>query len=292
VRQLGVPMVDLSVVVPCRNVASTLAAQLEALTTQEWDREWEVLVVDNGSTDETIDVAQRYATSRVPLRIHEATAGTGVAYARNEGVRAARASCIAICDGDDVVEPGWVAGMGEALRVHELVTGPVDIAVLNRPGLAASRGLSSAGGLPRWAGTPFARGNNCGMQRSVFDRLDGYDESFVGLEDIELSLRAAAMGVTVHFVPTARIQYRYREDVNGIWRQGRFYGASVPALAVCARRLGLPSPPRLNGLKSWAWLFVHAGKLTDADGRLAWLWVLANRIGALEGSLRARSLYV
>jgi hypothetical protein len=105
-------------------------------------------------------------------------------------------------------------------------------------------------------------------------------------------LRAAAAGIAVQFVPEARIQYRYRDDVASLWRQGRFYGGSVPQLAVRARQLGLQPPSRWNGLKSWAWLVINAPKLAKADERLAWLWVLANRIGALEGSLRARTFYV
>ena len=137
-------MIELSVVVPCRNAASTLGAQLSALVDQAWQQEWEIVVVDNGSTDATIEVARSFTGSRVPLRIQSARDGSGVAYARNEGIRSSRAERIAICDGDDIVEPGWVAAMGEALRAHELVTGPLDLTSLNRPEIAASRGIVSA----------------------------------------------------------------------------------------------------------------------------------------------------
>jgi glycosyltransferase involved in cell wall biosynthesis len=283
---------ELSVIVPCHNVADTLSHQLAALVEQEWDADWEIVVVDNASSDETRSIAERYASRTARLRIEPAFEGRGVGYARNAGVRATSSVGIAICDGDDIVEPGWVRTMGEALRGWEFVTGSIDLCSLNPAALAASRGTASADELPHFGCVPFARGNNCGMRRDVFERLGGYDESFIGLEDIEFSLRAAATGIPVHFEPGARIQYRYRDDVAGLWRQGRFYGASVPALAVRARRLGLEPPSRLRGLKSWAWLLVHALKLVHPDSRLAWLWVLANRIGSLEGSVRARSLYV
>jgi GT2 family glycosyltransferase len=282
---------ELSVVIPCHNVGETLADQLAALVEQKWDGEWEIVVVDNGSTDATKVVAEGFAVANARIRIVSARERQGVAYARNAGVRATASAGIAICDGDDVVEPGWVRSMGDAVRTWDLVTGSLDLTALNPPALAASRGTSAADHAPRFGGVPFARGNNCAMRREVFDALGGYDESFVGLEDIEFSLRAAAAGIPVHFVPAARIQYRYRDDVRSLWRQGRFYGASVPTLAVEARRLGLEPPARWKGLKSWAWLVVNAPKLTDAESRLAWLWVLANRVGALEGSFRSRSFY-
>jgi glycosyltransferase involved in cell wall biosynthesis len=284
---------ELSVVVPCHNVAATLAAQLDALKEQRWEGDWEVVVVDNRSSDTTKDVAEEFAmSSRGLIRTIGAHSGRGVAYARNVGVRASRGSGIAICDGDDIVEPGWVRAMGDALQSYPLVTGSEDVEALNRPAIAKSRGSGRRAHAPRFGTVPFASGGNCAMRREVFERLGGYDESFAGLEDIEFSMRAAAAGISVQFVPEARIQYRYRDDVASLWRQGRFYGASVPVLAKRARQLGLPPPSRVSGLKSWAWLVVNAPKLASADGRLAWLWVLANRVGAFEGSIRARNLYV
>jgi glycosyltransferase involved in cell wall biosynthesis len=283
---------ELSVVMPCRNVAATLGEQLRALVAQEWDGSWEVIVVDNGSTDSTRAVATEFAAPDRRVRVVEANEGVGVSYVRNTGVRASTAASVAFCDGDDIVEPGWVAAFGTALRDHELVTGPLDVFSLNRLEIARARGTASADRLPYFGAIPFARGNNCGMQRSAFARLGGFDESFIGLEDIELSMRAAALGLSVHYAPGARVKYRNHNDARAIWRQGLFYGGSVPELAVRARRLGLDPPSRWAGVRSWAWIAVHALDLRTRDGRLGLLWVLANRLGTLRGAARARSLHV
>lgn len=286
-------VLDLSVVVPCRDVAATLPAQLDALVAQEWDGAWEVVVVDNGSRDDTVAIAERYGRdSQGRVRVVAAHAGTGVSYVRNAGVRASGARAVVFCDGDDIVERGWVAAMGDALGDHELVTGTLDLTALNPPGLARSRGPASADAIPHFGAVPFARGNNGGMQRSLFDTLGGYDESFLGLEDIELSLRAAALGATVTLVPEARLRYRYRDGLGALWRQGLFYGGSLPELARRARALGLRPPDRFAGLRSWAWLVVHLPDALTHDGRLAWTWVLANRLGVLRGALQTRSLHV
>ena len=52
----------LSIIIPARNVAETLRVQLDALAAQEWDSAWEVVVVDNRSTDETPAIVREYAT--------------------------------------------------------------------------------------------------------------------------------------------------------------------------------------------------------------------------------------
>lgn len=48
----------LSVIIPCLNAADTIGKQLEALARQEWSEPWEVVILDNGSTDETLAVAE------------------------------------------------------------------------------------------------------------------------------------------------------------------------------------------------------------------------------------------
>jgi len=283
---------DLAVVVPCRNVAATLREQLDALVVEHWDGEWEILVVDNRSTDATVAIAKGYSASCPRLRVVPAHEGTGVSYVRNEGVRASTANAVVFCDGDDVIEPGWVAAYGTALREHELVTGPLDLISLNIPELARARGTASAERVPTFGRIPFARGNNGGMQRATFDRLGGYDEQFIGLEDIELSIRAAALGVDVTFVPEARVRYRYHDSVQALWRQGLFYGGSTAELATRARRHGLDPPSRWAGTRSWAWMVAHLGDVRTRAGRLGLLWVLANRLGTLRGAAQARTLYV
>lgn len=281
---------DLMVIVPCHDEEATLAAQLDALTTQTWTGSWAITVVDNRSTDGTAGVAAGYRARGV--RCISAVDGAGVSYARNEGVRRTSARSVAFCDGDDVVAPGWVAAMGDALAHHELVTGVLDTTTLNGPDAATLRPASSSRGLPHFGAVPFARGNNCGMRRSLWERLGGYDERFVGLEDIELSLRAAAAGARPVLADGAEVRYRFRTDAGSVWRQAFFYGRGRPALARQARALGLPGPSRTEGLRSWAWLLVHLPELHDAHGRLRLLWVLGHRLGALRGAFEARTLQI
>ncbi|MBB1494624.1 glycosyltransferase [Propioniciclava sp. MC1595] len=282
----AVPL-DLAVIIPSHNVADTLGDQLDALTAERWTRPWGIVVVDNRSTDATRAVAEGYADRGV--RVVVADARGGVAYARNSGVRAVDAKAVAFCDGDDVVQPGWVKAMGEALDQADIVSGYNDTTVLNPAWLAATRPGGTRGQLSKFGRVPFASGGNGGMRKSLFERLAGYDEDFVGLEDIEFSLRAHSVGARFA-AADAVISYRYRHDLKDLWKQGRAYGRGRPVLAEQARSLGLDGPKRHEGLRSWAWLLVHAPDLRHKTGRFKWVWVLANRIGVIEGALHARIL--
>ena len=174
---------DLCVVLPCHNVADTLAEQLEALTAERWRGSWTILVVDNRSTDGTAAVAMEYRERGVHLLA--ADEGSGVAYVRNAGAAAVASSrSVAFCDGDDVVQPGWVAALGDALEGHDLVSGVIDTQRLNPSWLARSRPMADSGEMPYFGGTPFASGGNCGIRMSLYHRLAGFDESFSGLDDI------------------------------------------------------------------------------------------------------------
>ena len=276
-------VLDLAVIVPCFNVESTLGAQLDALTSQTWLRPWGIIVVDNASTDGTRAVAEAYRDRGV--RVVSATAGQGVAYARNAGVRSSQARSVAFCDGDDVVHAGWVAAMGESLTTSPLVSGALETQTLNPAWLAHTRPMGTGVGPPAFGTIRFASGCNSGMTREVFDLMGGFDESFRGLEDIELSLRAAAEGIVVTYVPDAVVAYRLRDAVKDVWRQGVFYGRGRPELKRRARDLGLTPPGVQESLKSWAWLAAHLPGLRDRSGRYRSLWVLANRVGVLHGNL-------
>jgi glycosyltransferase involved in cell wall biosynthesis len=281
----------MSVVIPCRNVASTLGEQLDALARQDVPFAWEVVVVDNGSTDDTAAIALSFA-DRVNVRVVPC-ATPGINAARNAGVRAARTDAVAICDGDDVVAPGWLAAMSAALLDHDYVTGPVELDRLNDHALAGSRGRSSAVTVPAFGNAfVYARGCNMGVRRSVLASVGWFDESTLCLDDQELGLRMHVAGVPLYFAADALIHYRYRSSPRDIWRQGFFYGSARVPTYVAAKRAGLPVPAPWSGWKSWVWLVVNLPRVVRRGGRLAWLWVVANRVGQLAGSVRWRTVFV
>src|SRR5436190_567208 len=95
-----------SVVIPARNVATTLRLQLASLALQDLDEPWEIVVAENQSTDDTPGVIEEWS-ARLPQVRSVTVEGIGANRARNGGVDVARADRILCCDADDEVAAGW-----------------------------------------------------------------------------------------------------------------------------------------------------------------------------------------
>ena len=155
-------MMKLSVIIPCFNSAKFLGQQLKALAQQEWSEPWEVILADNGSTDDSIAIARQYQHKFSHLRIVDASAIPGAAYARNVGAKVAKGELLAFCDADDEVAPGWVAAMGEALEQYEFVAGRLEREKLNEPWLRKSRIAAQTNKLSTFPCAPnLKRANSC-----------------------------------------------------------------------------------------------------------------------------------
>jgi glycosyltransferase involved in cell wall biosynthesis len=217
---------ELSVIIPVRNGAGTLGAQLDALLAQSWVGAWEIVVVDNGSTDATCELVRAYAERDHRVRLVSAPAANGAGAVRNAGAARAHGNAYAFADADDVVGPTWVASIGEALRDHVAVAGRLEVAELNPAWLVRTRGTRLPTEAPATFHGCFAMlpAGNFGMQATVWKELGGFDESVVANEDAELSLRVWQRRIQVHYAPDAVVHYRYRREPSVLFRQGLRYG--------------------------------------------------------------------
>ena len=289
----GTEHYHLVVIIPAYNAEATLGEQLAALCRQTCDVSWQILVVDNGSIDATQEVALAYSSSRVPVSVVRAAAGSGPAYARNAGVSATSSPWIAFCDADDVVSAGWLSAISQALYEHDFVSGGVELEQLNSGWSQASRGLSFSNQLTVFEGMfPYASSCNMAVKREAFELVGGFDESMRVGEDIDLSLRLWQEGIQLHFEVGATVHYRLRNELRTMFRQSREYGAIHPVLIERCRNAGLTAPSRLAGVKSWLWMLRNLPMVGASAGRARWLWVAGRQIGRLQGGLRVRRLYI
>ena len=106
-----------SVVIPAYNAAQTLAETLESALAQTY-RAIEVLVIDDGSTDETAAIVERYAAQDGRVRLLRNAENAGVSCARNRGVRAAVYPWIAFLDSDDRWRPEKLERQLTAVQRH------------------------------------------------------------------------------------------------------------------------------------------------------------------------------
>ncbi|TLM74500.1 glycosyltransferase family 2 protein [Pseudarthrobacter sp. NamB4] len=225
-RVLGEP-IDVSVVIPVYNGASTLAEELVALAQQKTRQPFEVVISDNGSTDNSVEVAIRAAHQFAAFTVVDSGQVQGVSHARNEGARASRGSKVLICDADDVVSPSWVESFANGLDRYDAVGGAVRLDRLNPTEIVANQ-LSITSGLGNIFGfLPYAIGSCMGVRRQVLLALGGFDSSYKrGHEEADFAWRLQLAGYSLGWCPDAIVDYRQRPDSYGAARQNFYYAKS------------------------------------------------------------------
>jgi glycosyltransferase involved in cell wall biosynthesis len=282
---------QVSVVIPARNAARTLGAQLEALAAQDTSKRWELVVVDNASTDSTRVLAETFARQISPLRVVTWTT-PGSNTTRNAGIRAARAPLVLLCDADDIVAPGWIEAMVSGLATADVVGGHLDCDLLNDDIARGSRNGPTRDGLPRvfWH-LPYAISANLGLHRRVFEQLGGFDETLtVGGDEIDFCWRAQYEGFSIAFAPDAVVNYRFKADLGDAMRQSYRYGkgnARVRALHIGYGRLPALSPRQKGSLvKGYLLDLIHVERLVGRASRRRYLESWAWFAGSLVGLVR------
>lgn len=273
--------VQLSVVIPARNAGALLKIQLEALARQDWACPWEVIVVDNGSEDNTRDVAKSFADS-LPIRIVDAKGRPCRAVACNRGVAACTGTYLLFVDADDQVGPGYVRAMSAALDNHDFVAARLDCSALNHGWVAEVRTPAQCHGLGEGL-FPYAYGGSFGVWRSSFEGVGGYDELFDTAEDIDFCYRMALAGSTLTFVPDAVLNYRFRTTLLGIWRQAYSYGLGAGYIRHRYHHFDDASTIGLAGLRWWGGVFRLLMTARSKGALARGLYLTANRLGRLRG---------
>ena len=220
-----------TVVVAARNSASTMPACLEALRAQDY-RRLEVIVVDDGSDDDTAAVAEA-AGVRV-IR----TPPVGASAARNLGIAAAQGEVVAFTDGDCVADRGWLRALVEALDARgatgvggrQVNVFPAAQATLREGFEAFFRAASIVSDYTRGDDRPRQVRHNascCSAYRTAAVRdVGGFTPGLWPGEDVDLDLRLAARGATIYYVPTAVVHHHRPGTFAWFRAMMRRYGAA------------------------------------------------------------------
>ena len=270
----------ISVVVPVRNGMPWIEHQLLALSTQEVPGEWEVVVADNGSEDDTRSCIERWSERDFRIHLVDASARRGAAAARNIGARSARSRHLAFCDADDVVRPGWLASMSTALCDADMVAGVFDFGALdgNPSSLPAPAATRQLGFLP------FGLSANLAVSREVFEAVRGFDEALSPEEDVDLCWRLQLQGYRFSMAADAIVEKRERAPGLPTFRAAWAYGRCGPRLYVRYRAQGMRRDLR-GAAKAWVWLVAALPGLVQRSRRRQWVRTFAIRSGRLAGSI-------
>jgi glycosyltransferase involved in cell wall biosynthesis len=296
-------MNSLSVVIPTKDRAAALARTLDALEAQRFDdARIEAIVVDNGSSDGTIEQArERAKEAAIPLQLLEQPDG-GPAAARNAGVAAASGEVLLFL-GDDTE-----AGSPELLRTHlDLHTARPEetYGVLGRitwsprsPVTPFMRWLENGG--PQFhygeleAGpvdaASYFYSSHASVKRSILERVGGFDERFptAAVEDTELGVRLADVGLELDYHPELLVLHDHPTTPAQSLRRSVAVGRS----AALYNRLRPDRPhPGVQAPRGLAWSAVRAGEpLLGALGRAPLpkglrerVWLAMTRAGYARG---------
>lgn len=201
--------VEATVVLCVRNGASTIRRQLDALDAQTGAPDFEIVVVDNGSTDGTREILREWKEgdghAARTIVVVDAGDPPGLPRSRNLGAASARGRVILACDADDEVGPGWVAAMTRAIEGDQLAGGRLlavdsrgnDRSDLFGPGLIATPYLPHVGGA------------NFAVSRRAFFVVGGFDESLppYGFDDVDFSWRVQEAGFPIIYVDDAEVRF-------------------------------------------------------------------------------------
>jgi glycosyltransferase involved in cell wall biosynthesis len=201
-----------SIVVPTRNRAGYLRVCLDSMRTQQVDAQFEVIVVDDGSTDETPAVAEGAGAKLVRIEARGPNA------ARNAGLQAADGELIVFVDDDVDAPPGWLAAYLDGAQRHpdaDAFGGPIRARFEGRAPRSCGREPAPITTLdlgPDDREAEFVWGANMAIRRRAFDRLGTFDETLPQFgEEEEWLTRLRDAGGTVVYLADAQLDHR-RED--------------------------------------------------------------------------------
>jgi glycosyltransferase involved in cell wall biosynthesis len=228
---------DVSLIIATRDRWQQLARCLDSVARIEFDRPWELIVVDNGSTDATAELAKQFADkASVPLRyVLELEPGLGNAH--NAGVAIARGEILAFTDDDCYPETdflrrvwcafadpsiGYIAGR---ITLHDPSDYPMTTIESTTPHTFRARSLVSAGSFG---------GANMAFRRKVLVEIGGFDPLFgpgalFNAEDVDAAARASAIGWKGEYRPEVIVRHHHGRKAPDIPHLLKSYGMGTGA---------------------------------------------------------------
>lgn len=243
---MGQPLLDpplVSIIIACRNAERTLPEALASACAQRY-AQLEIIVVDDGSTDATAEIASQWPDVRI-LFLRQPPLGAQVA--RNRGLAAARGELIQFLDGDDLLDPAKIAV--QVMRYRELGPRYVYMASYTRfrhtPGVRPAQptaiwcDMDPAGWLAgSWSGGGMMPTHSWLVPRELLAENPGWDERLLQNQDGEFFSRVLLASDGVRHCPLALCHYREGQPGSTSRNRSRAARESL-LLSACLSTLNL-----------------------------------------------------
>ena len=225
---------SVSVIIPVRNRPEELSECLASVFAQEYPRElMEVIVVDDGSTDDTPEVARRF-----PCTLLSSAVSLGQSYCRNRGAREASGEILAFLDSDCVAERTWLKELvvwfvWERIgAVGGYVDGYFTETTIDRYEQAASPLSMGKRQLIGSNDTSTLYVPTCNLlaRKQVFEETSGFRPDLLVGEDVDFCWSMRDRGHILLYVPRGRVKHRHRSSLWNMLRRRKDYGTSEALL--------------------------------------------------------------
>ncbi|MEM9508384.1 MAG: glycosyltransferase family A protein [Cyanobacteria bacterium P01_E01_bin.35] len=204
-------VVKVSVIIPAYNGDRYLAAAIDSVLEQNFQN-YEIIVVDDGSTDNTPQIAQQYGNAIQYL----SQANQGVAASRNLGLATARGEYIAFLDQDDVFLPHKLSSQVDLLERDP------NLGMVNSGWQITNEQGELQAAVEPWKQIPDLTAVNIIIWKPVFlgaillrhswlDRVAGFDTTLEQTPDVDLVMRLAMIGCPAAWIEQTTVQYRQHE---------------------------------------------------------------------------------
>jgi GT2 family glycosyltransferase len=218
----------ISVVVCTHNGSQTLAECLREVLRVDYPN-YELIVVDDGSTDNSKVIASQFACRLISTR------NAGLSSARNTGLAAATGEIVAYLDDDAYPDPHWLKYLAEAFNStsHCGIGGP-NLVPPEDPAVAQCVGNAPGGPIHVLLTDTVAEhipGCNMAFRKSSLTKIGGFDPLFhTAGDDVDLCWRLQEMGWTIGFSPAAVVWHHRRKSIRAFLKQQKGYGQAEAML--------------------------------------------------------------
>lgn len=227
----------ISVIIPAHNAAGALAQALQSILVSRFDG-FEVLVVDDASTDETVRVASSFSGCRV-VSLPERS---GPGKARNEGVRQSSGECVVFMDADVTVSPDALERLWQGLQKHDAVFGIYGKEAMHRNlSTLVYHAYSRRSAEATRDNTGMFYSYFAGIRRKVFEQAGGFDESWkrATFEDVAFGQRLKKAGADLFFDRDLEVEHHVYYRFFSLLRAYFFKSRDLARVALAEKKMSL-----------------------------------------------------
>ncbi len=258
-----------SIVIPVLNGGSFISNCLESLLNLDFpENNFEIIVVDNGSTDRTVEVIRTYQSKNPQIKLYFEKIKSSYA-ARNAGIKKAKGQIIAFTDVDCIVDKNWLFNIMKGFNESSVGGIAGDILPASEGSLVeryiAKINILSQKGTMNSEFLPYPQTANAAYKKEVFDKIGFFDDKLISGGDADIAWR---MQLETHYelilAPDATVFHKHRTDLKGLFNQQFKHGYGKELLFKKYRKFN--SKQKQNNIKSK--IFYYIDKILSFAGQI------------------------